>query len=116
MNTSVSFELAKLVNSKGLPGIESFYKDKKQYDLNSNKYTIADVVCWICDNYQIWITAHPEYCNGGLEWIFNFQFLNDNERTWREQEAAHKIFFEDTYKSKEEAYEVCIKYVLNNLI
>jgi hypothetical protein len=78
--------------------------------------TIAEVVCWIYDNYQIWITAHPEYCNGSLKWIFNFQFLNDNERTWGEQERAYKIFFEDTYKSKEEAYEVCIKYVLNNLI
>ena len=119
MNISVSFKIVKLLEKIGwkLPYTIEYLEELQ----GTNNYiesipTIADVVCWLCDKHQIWITAHPEYCNGTLEWIFNFQFLNDNDRTWKEQEVAYKIFFEDTYKSKEEAYEVCIEYTLNNLI
>ncbi len=57
MNTPIGFKLAKLLNSKGLPGIGYFYENKTHYDFNPKKYTIADVVMWLHEKHGIWIEA-----------------------------------------------------------
>ena len=78
---------------------------------------IADVVMWLYEKYDIWITVHQERCRNSLGWDFNFVFINDDhERTIKEQEILYKKFGERTFSSINEAYEADIEYTLTNLI
>lgn len=104
MNTPINFELAKLLNSKGLPGVYTFYKNKKQYDLNHNKYTIADVVMWIYKRYGIWIVSKK--VNGLNKWFAQIYRNNSNDLC-----DTNIVNISPT-----EAYEAAIEYTLNNLI
>ena len=104
MNTPISFPLAELLNRKGLPGLERFYENKKHYDMNPKKYTIADVVMWLYEEHKIWISVNREPESG----VFYFS-VDKNKGN----------FFYDKggdFKSPEAAYEAAIEYVLNKLI
>lgn len=104
MNTPVSFNTAKLLNSKGLPGVYTFYKNEKQYNLNYNKYTIADVVMWIYNKHGIWIISKK--VNGLNKWFA--QIYNNNANDLCDTNIINI--------SPVEAYTAAIEYTLNNLI
>ena len=106
MNTQINFELAKLLNSKGLPGMDSFYKNEKQYNLNHNKYTIADVVMWVYKMHGIWIIADPS---------MNFSCWTPRVFT-KHNTVVGKYNGIKELNSPTEAYEAAIEYTLNNLI
>lgn len=98
MNTPVSFEIAKLLNSKGLPGIKYFYDNKTHYKLNQKKYTIADVVMWLYDKHDIWV----EVVRPVRETRFRF--------------CVNKFASVVCFNSPTEAYEAAIKYTLEHII
>jgi hypothetical protein len=126
MNTSVNFEIAKLLKEKGFnveccefyymennPNKleESFNKNKK-WDFNfKNEYlkpyksisapTIAEVVMWLYEKHGIWISVDPE--NDTDTWFFTISYNN-----------SETIF--GNYSTPTEAYEAAIEYTLNNLI
>lgn len=106
MNKPVNFNLAKLLNSKGLPGTKVFYDNKKHYSLNSKKYTIADVIMWLYETHGIWIISIPE----GISTTWCFSMFNVDPKKGR------IIFESPSCDSPTEAYEKAIKYTLNNLI
>lgn len=104
MNTPVSFELDKMLNDKGLPGLKSFYVNQKHYELNPKKYTIADVVMWLHEKRGIWICVSVEPESG----VFYFS-VDKNKGS----------FFYDKggdYPSPTEAYTAAIEYTLKTLI
>lgn len=108
MTAPVKFEIAKLLNSKGLPGVKSFYEDEKHYNLNPKKYTIADVVMWLYEKHGIWIYIKPILDEDG-EWIFRgYIKLMTN---YKAKEYQVKLLRQPT-----EAYEAAIKYCLTKLI
>lgn len=124
MNTPVNFEIAKLLKEKGFKSKNPFYDGSgeivKTPDIPENDYrytnnemqqfrfeapTIADVVMWIYENHNIWISIDryidpeqsPDYRYGSC------------------------IYYIDPYygyghKNPTEAYEAAIEYTLNNLI
>lgn len=98
MTEPVSFELAKLLNEKGFPGLKTFYTSK-QYELITNKHTIAHVVMWLYKKHNIWIEVRRSYL------LDKFVAITKNPR--RELSAC---------TSPEEAYEKAIEYTLKNLI
>lgn len=116
MNTPVSFELAKLLNDKGLPGLKSFYDNKKHYELNPKKYTIADVIMWLYEKHGIWISVHEENCRGYVGFDFNIVFVGDHEITVTQQEIQYKLLGETVFNSPTEAYLAAIEYTLTKLI
>lgn len=73
MITPINFELAKLLNEKGLPGIIGFYDNEKHYDLNPKKYTIADIINWLLENHSIWISV---LCDVGQDKLFTFKIYS----------------------------------------
>ena len=103
MNTPVNFELAKLLNDKGLPGMKSFYDSEKHYDLNSKKYTIADVIMWLYEKYEVWIWVSMEL---GYRITFCWQLTGESTSS----------NYKANFKTPTEAYEGAIEYVLTNLI
>jgi hypothetical protein len=104
MNTPVSFELAKLLNDKGLPGLKSFYDNKKHYELNPKKYTIAEVVMWLYEKHGLWVEVIIEQ---------PFYFGYDVFKVKNNVSQIKKFI---SYNSPTEAYEAAIEYTLNNLI
>lgn len=105
MNTPVSFKLAKLLNSKGLPGVGTFYNNEKHYRLNSKKYSIGDVVIWLYEKHGFWCYA---YTNGKL-WYPCIQYSSLGDMAV----LSGKI---GLFNSPTSAYEAAIEYTLNNLI
>lgn len=104
MNTPVSFPLAKLLNSKGLPGLKSFCSNKKQYALNPIKYTIGGVVMWLYEKHGIWVYLVP---------------AEDNKEVFKPFFRGKNIIDQhltEFFNSPTEAYEAAIEYTLNNLI
>jgi hypothetical protein len=112
MNTPVSFELAKLLNDKGLPGLKSFYDNKKHYELNPKKYTIAEVVMWLYEKHGIWIKVDwYNKNNNGIFWSYTLEkIVNYPEPI--DYTPQNTI----VWNSPTEAYEAAILYTLNNLI
>lgn len=111
MITPINFELAKLLNEKGLPGLIGFYENKKHYSLNPTKYTIADIVNWLLVKHGIWISVsigHDDdmiWYNAYLEEVrfgYDYNPLNDD--------------FDIVGDSPQEAYLAAIEYTLKNLI
>lgn len=105
MNTPIEFKLAKLLNSKGLPGIGPFYENKTHYDFNPKKYTIADVVMWLHEKHGIWIVIIPELLNGTEIRYYPSIF---------EQGVGDDI--EEYFDSPTAAYSAAILHTLTKLI
>jgi hypothetical protein len=112
MNTPVSFEIAKLLKEKGFnQGFDNdqmfYFPDTKELTENyrGNNYpapTIADVVMWIYENHNIWISVDryidpeqsPDYRYGSCIYYDDHYYGRGNE-------------------NPTEAYEAAIFYVLN---
>lgn len=119
MNTPVSFEIAKLLKDKGFDEITNYnYSEVYCYIVNinglkhsdgNNRFvsapTIAEVVMWLYEKYNIWISV--------------LQMLNNGERVTWYASYYEKGVGEDIdvyYNSPTEAYEAAIEYTLKNLI
>ena len=135
MNKPISYPLAKLLKEKGfLEDCENEYDSsgKLRFDHTGSSYwvnkrcndslnifsapTIADVIMWLYEKYGIWISAHQEKCVASLGWDFNFVFIDEHEKSVKEQEVLYKSFGERTFNSPTEAYEAAIEYTLSKLI
>lgn len=128
MTTSVNPKISKLLKEKGFVCLKSdkFWKDgfsfdKKDYNPiaykdKDNVATIAEAVMWLYEKHEIWISVHLENCRGYTGFDFNFEFINDKEKTINEQEILYKTLGESVFNSPTEAYEAAIEYILNNLI
>lgn len=121
LSKEVNFKLAKLLKEKGFK-IDTekilFYKDEinnieehqiknrnllykadVQFILGENEYqvyTIGEVIDWLYDRYEIWISVH-QYKNTFSWRIVGLEFIDD-------------------FKSPIEAYKHAIKYCLENLL
>lgn len=114
MNTPVNFNLGKLLNSKGLPGLKSFYDNQKHYEQNPKKYTIAEVIMWLYKKYGIWIANNWQV--GRQTFLYELIDVSSYENTILIQEKNYKDVGEVEFNSPTEAYEAAIEYVLKNLI
>jgi hypothetical protein len=75
------------------------------------------VVEWLRVNHGIWVSVHLELCRGYEGYDFNFEYLNDKEKTIKEQEKQYKELGETVFNSPQEAYSAAFDYIrLNNLI
>lgn len=135
MNKEVNFEIAKLLKEKGFKQPCFYYYDKNgklnepylengsstdtefRVDLTDligyhNSYstqyisapTIAEVKMWLYDNYGIWVSVQKDWHTGeclGFEGIIDF---------------IEGLIGTKTVNSPTEAYELAIKYTLENLI
>ena len=120
MNTPVKFEIAKLLREKGYnEKCKLLYKDGelincKPYNVVDNKTfqstryyiapTIAEVVMWLYEKHNIWISVDPE--NDKDTWFHTISY-NKSETIFGNY---------NTYNSPTEAYEAAIEYTLNNLL
>ncbi len=126
MNTSVNFEIAKLLKEKGfdVKTIGS-YVDTTPFSENENDFveyffkqnhnekehrvsapTIAEVVMWLYEKHGIWICVDK---SAGFDWWkFNIRILKDVGYVFGE--------FGSDYNSPTEAYSAAIEYTLKNLI
>lgn len=101
MNTPIKIELAKLLKEKGFE--QNPMKHINQATMNGTLVfpTIAEVVMWLYEKYGIWISVF-KYKDHAADvndpWLFRNQFDRGE------------------YLSPTEAYEVGIRYALDNLI
>lgn len=118
MNNYVNFELAKLLKEKGFnipcPKIyntlgdlwNAHYTTMKNSDVDSGAKctapTIADIIMWLYEKYEIWI---------------NVWMMDKNEFYWG-IDTNEEEFTSDNinFISPTEAYEAAIEYILTNLI
>jgi hypothetical protein len=100
MNTPVNIEIAEILF-------------KKHGVLLSD---ISDVVMWLYEKHGIWISVHLENYRGYEGYDFNFEFVDNSEKTIAKQEDAYKLLGETVFNSPTEAYEAAIEYTLKNLI
>lgn len=124
MNTPVSFPIAKLLKEKGFVCHKSdkFWRDgfsleKKDYNPiayqdKDNVATIAEVVMWLYEKYEIWITV-------GADSIFHkgkhHILIYKNNGNGLELSPIEKTLH-GPYDSPTEAYSSAIEYTLTNLI
>lgn len=101
-----SFEVSKLLNSKGLPGLKNFPITKKHWKAANLKYTHALAIKWIRENFGIHITALKSY-NTEKEYTYEIVWYTDN---------IQNSYMADYYNSHEEATEAALLYTLENLI
>jgi len=118
MNTTVSFELAKLLKEAGFdePCLDNYYSDGtifsddvKNSEIEFNEYsapTIADVVMWIYDKYGVWIVVNITINDN---WYFE---LYDTTSKIKAEIKVKTNFC----KSPSESYEAAIKYCLTEII
>ena len=111
MNTPVSFELAKLLKEKGIifQTKEYYSSDTKVTSVSYNEFaapTIADVVMWLYEKHEIWISVEPPFPRRIVLWEYYIQ--KANHRTSLGQNSG--------YNTPIEAYEAAIKYTLENHI
>ena len=118
MNKEVSFPIAKLLKEKGFdkrtPLVWLFSLGKTHLrevhlslELNNAEYnapTIAEVVMWLYEKYDIWISVKKEYHNGAL---LGFEAIIDSEDGFIDV---------GTFAEPTRAYEAAIKYTLNHII
>jgi len=113
MNTSVNFELAKLLKEKNI-NIPSDYslgvriyedgviKSTCLYNKDTlHAPTISEVVMWLYEKYGIWISVE-EYKDHASDVNDEPTFISNIER--------------EEYSSPTEAYQGAIEYTLNNLL
>lgn len=120
MNTPVSFELAKLLKDKRFDGNYFHYWNMVNHsgewkiDTRIWEYTddyieaptIADVVMWLYEKHEIWISVEPPFPRRIVLWEYYIQ--KANHRTSLGQNSG--------YNTPTEAYEAAIKYTLENII
>lgn len=137
MNKPVNFELAKLLKKKEFPqpkttfeaqklGLEfNWYNEDGIYNANFKldttiqAPTIADVVMWLYEIYDIWIQtpfSHNDikpFC-----WVISKTLRNISEEEENKNCWLSGIDNDNTqgYDSPTEAAESAIEYTLNNLI
>ena len=118
MNTTVNFELAKLLKEKGFNepcrfvhdnwnNIEDWYDIYGEYHRNSEKNasvyysapTISDVLDWLYEKHYIWIEVSREYANG--KYIYEY-FIDINNQEYG-------------FNTPQEAYESAIKKSLEGI-
>lgn len=127
MNTSVNFELAKLLKEKGFdnycdkkyiaqclwqkPNSREKYKNSEIHKNSSDVSapTIAEVVMWLYEKHNVWISVVP----------YNDEELS--QTLWENKTIDIADDYNDCsdytfYHSPTEAYEAAIEYTLNNLI
>ena len=127
MNTPVKFEIAKLLKEKGFDlGVINYYSglnlyiDELRFNYNDKTIgdsfmhkrnggcysapTIAEVVVWLYEKHNIWISVDPE--NDKDTWFHTISY-NKSETIFGNY---------NTYNSYTEAYEAAIEYTLNNIL
>lgn len=127
MNTSINFELAKLLKEKGFDNESAHYYNEKgemlfdayypslqptKSDVYYDNPTITEVVMWLYEKHGIWIQTCVSrygkfYCN--LLRKENTKSL-DNPISWEMQVQLND------FNSPTEAYLAAIEYTLNKLI
>lgn len=122
MNTTVNFEIAKLLKKKGFnEEVRDYYEEKdgtfyhSQYfrdNISINEKhkefvvapTIAEVIMWLYEKHGIWIS---------VDWTVFFK-----EKVWvysiRQKNQSSKL--KSLFNSPTEAYEAGINYTLTKLI
>ena len=97
MNKPISYPLAKLLKEKGFdePCPNLYYQPER-----CKKPTIADVIMWLYEKYDIWIVVFPTEENWTFD-IFN---------------KIECVKSESFIKSPTECYEKAIEYILTKLI
>ena len=130
MNTLVNFEMAKKLKERGYDNddcrmiyygdfededeiedeiIKPSDRDTRYSDAGEFEYlapTISDVVMWIYNTYNIWISVNMFDYNNKV--IFEYVLLKNNINT------VDYINKNAIYNSPTEAYLVAIDYILNN--
>lgn len=132
MNKEVTFPIATLLKEKNFPyycksgytekGVVYLHQGGQELVRNGEEYyegrnyegddfycsapTIADVVMWLYEKYDIWISVEPPFPRRNVLWEYYIQSAED--RSLMHQNSG--------YDSPTEAYEAAIEYVLNNLI
>jgi hypothetical protein len=107
MTTPVSFEIAKLLMEKGFdkhcPMIYNTHGELSNvhFSVFCKAPTIAEVVMWLYEKYEVWISVDPE--SDTDTW---FHTISHNK--------SETIF--GNCNSPTEAYSTAFDYVLNNLI
>ncbi len=127
MNTPVSFEIAKLLNTKRFDvSCEGKYLDgtyfqsyfgktpnEKYQDRLLQAPTIADVVMWLYEKHGIWIVVNPHKGENNL----GEPFMEFDLEVWS---FTDECVFHNTgllyFNSPTEVYEAAIEYALNKLI
>lgn len=120
MNTSVKFELAKVLKEKGFDNETTHYYNEKgemlfdiyfpslqpsKPDIYYDNPTIAEVVMWLYEKHKIyiWVAGYKRANNRTyFDYYFSISKLNDKSSNF--------------FNSPTEAYEAAIEYVINNLI
>jgi hypothetical protein len=113
MNTPINFELAKLLKEKG-------FDENHEYmvftSVETEKYpegelvlkpTIAEVMMWLYEKYDIWIIPSYELNieNHKREWF------------WIAIQGGEEVAYQyKDFNSPTEAYEAAIEFTLENLI
>lgn len=124
MNTPVNFEIAMLLKEKGFDTIDcgGYYHICNGYtkgythcysDVNTQEEnailapTIAEVVMWLYEKYEVWIVVNFANKN---QWYFDCNKVGFD--------GKDKKLFQSNYDftSPTEAYEAAVKYTLENLI
>ena len=103
MNTPLNFELAKLLNKKGLYiSSEKRYNKKGTFEYSKSwsvaAPTIADVVMWLYEKHNIWI---------GVNRNPNFYYVVYSKTEVKD--------IKNNFNSPTDAYETAIKYSLDKI-
>ena len=126
MKDPISFELAKLLNKKGIniPS-EKRYNKKGVFDYSKSwsvsAPTIAEVVMWLYEEKSVWIYSYPvqPFSDGEEDypktvWISICVLMN--QVMFEKFVDADNGLAINHHKCPITAYEAAIEYVLNNLI
>lgn len=122
MNKEVNFEIAKLLTEKGFDEPSDYYYNEngdlflhitfteKEDDWTIKAPTIAEVVMWLYEKHRVWINVDVDI-NGKFRHIV--RKYNSNDRAW---EVRKSFTISEYCNSPTEAYELAIKYTLENKI
>ena len=117
MNTPVKFEIAKLLEEQGYPFEFITVGELKEVPLNIP--TIAEVVMWLYEKHDVWISLIPDISSGHQLLmrkmsVHLFRYRNGlNVQTETLRNIDRDIIY---FLSPTEAYEAVIEYTLNNLL
>lgn len=121
--TYVTFEQAKLINYPFLTdfgySLSGNIIERKGFIATNGWINMPEqwqVVEWLRVKYGIWVSVHLEYCRGCEGYDFNFQYINDKEKTIKEQKIQYETLGETVFDLPQEAYSAAFDYTLNKLI
>lgn len=125
MNTTVSFEIAELLQEKRIVIYSDYrYTDFKgiiRLERDASAVfpfapTIADVVMWLYEKHGVWVNVDSD-CYG-VNWYSHI--LPCSKQVYDDLELRNKVyksrFFIDASKTPTEAYSKSIEYCLTELI